>query len=80
VSLRRDAVSFLHIGDQAAHLDHIARELMTDDKRRLASSLRPRVPVVDVYIGAADSRAPDTNENFVLTDPGLRDILEFETW
>jgi hypothetical protein len=32
-----------------------------------------------VYIGAADSRAPDTNENFVLTDPGLRDILEFET-
>jgi hypothetical protein len=50
-----------------------------DDERRLAASLRPRVPVVDVDVGAADSRATDANKNFVLTDPWLRDILEFET-
>jgi hypothetical protein len=32
-----------------------------------------------VNVGATDTRAADANENFVLTDPGLRDILEFET-
>jgi hypothetical protein len=33
-----------------------------------------------VYVSAAHSRAPHANQNFVLTDPGLRDILELETW
>jgi hypothetical protein len=29
-------------------------------------------------VGAAHSRPPYANENFVLTDPRLRDILELE--
>ena len=79
VPLRSDAVSFLHIGDEPADLNHIAGELVPDDEGRLASTLRPCVPVVDVHVGAADSRAPDTNENFVFTNPGLLDVLQFET-
>jgi hypothetical protein len=52
---------------------------VADDERRLASSLRPRIPVVDVNVGSADTCPPDPNEDFILTDPWLRDILQLET-
>ena len=74
VSFGRDAVAFLHVGDEASDLHDIAGEFVSDDERRLATALRPRVPVVDVHVGAADAGAPHTDQDFVVSDPRLRDI------
>ena len=45
VSFRGDSVSFLDIGDEASDFDDFTGELVPNDERRLASSLRPVVPV-----------------------------------
>jgi hypothetical protein len=74
-----DAVSLLHVGDEAADLNYLARKLVADYERRLAPSLRPGVPIVDVHVCAAHSGTSNTNQNLVLTDSGLRDILQLET-
>jgi len=79
VALSGDAISFLYVGDEPAYLNDIPGKFVADHEWRLASPLRPGIPVVDVNIGATHSRSPDPNENFVLTDPPLRDILQFET-
>jgi hypothetical protein len=79
VSLRGHAISFLYIGDETTDLHDVASEFVPDDERRLAAPLGPRVPVVDVNIGATHPRAPHTNENFILADSRLGNILELET-
>jgi hypothetical protein len=79
VAFGRHTIALLHISDEAPDLDDIAGELMPHDERRLATAFCPRVPIVDVHIGAADSRASHSNQNFVLSDPRLRDILQLET-
>jgi hypothetical protein len=78
VSLGRHPVTLFHIGDEPPDLYHVAGEFVPDDERRLAPRLRPRIPVVDVNVGAAHSGPAHTNENLVLTDFRLRHILEFE--
>ena len=75
----RDAVSLLHVGDQTSNLNYLASELVADYERRLAPPLRPSVPIVDVHVSAAHSGTANTNQNLVLTDSGLRDILQLET-
>jgi hypothetical protein len=79
VALGGDAISLLHIGDEAADLHHIAGELVPDYERRLAAPLCPRIPVVDVDVSATDARATYSNENLVLTDSRLLDLLQLET-
>ena len=76
---RRDAIALLYVGDEPSDLDYISSELMPDDERRLAATFRPRVPVVDVNVGSANTRATNADEYFVLTDSWLGDILQFET-
>src|ERR1700736_2098881 len=80
VSLRRDAVAFPHISDETTHLHHVTGEFVSDHEGRFAAPLRPRVPVVDVNIGAAYPSASHTNENFVFADPRLGNVLQLETW
>jgi len=79
VAFGRYTITLLHISDETPDLDDIAGELMPHDERRLATALCPRVPIVNVNIGAANSRAPHADQNFVLPDPRLRDILQLET-
>ena len=79
VPLGGDTVALFHIGNETPDLHDIARKLVPHNEGRLAATLCPRVPVEDVNIGAADSRASHTNQNFVLSDPRLRDILQLET-
>src|SRR3954471_19525885 len=57
VSFGRDAITLLHIGDEIADLYDFAREFVADDEGRLAAALRPGIPFVDVYVGAADTSA-----------------------
>src|ERR1700694_5235032 len=80
VSFRRDTVAFLHISDETTHLHHVAGEFVPDHEGRLAASLRPRVPVVGLNIGAAYPSPSHTNQNFVLADPRLGNVLQLETW
>ena len=51
------AIAFAHVGDEAADLHDFAGELVADDDRRFHAPLRPRVPIVDVNVGAADAGA-----------------------
>jgi hypothetical protein len=74
VTFGGDAITFLDVRHQAPDLGDVARELMADDKRRLASSSRPIVPVVDVDIGPADARAADADQDFVVPDLRFRNV------
>ena len=69
-----------NVGHQLPDLCHLSRELMTDDERRLAAPLRPIVPFVDMHVGAAYTRAPDTDQHFVVADRGNRNVLQHEAW
>jgi len=73
------AISFLDVGDETPDFHDISGEFMTDDERRLASRLRPVVPVVDVNISAAHAGASDTDENFIISDSWLGDIAKNES-
>jgi hypothetical protein len=76
MSLGSYAISFFDVGDETPDLHDISGEFMTDDKRRLASRLRPVIPVVDVNISAAHAGPSDTDENFIISDSWLGDIAE----
>ena len=44
----------------------------------LHAALRPRIPVVDVHVGAAHAGAPHANQNFIVADRRLRNVFEHE--
>ena len=79
VPLRRDAIAFLHVRHESADLRDVSGELVSDGERRVAPSLCPCVPLVDVYVGAADSGASHSDQDFVVANAGLRYILEDKT-
>ena len=79
VSFGRHAIAFFHVGDELADLHDFAGELVADDERRLHASLRPRVPVVDVHVGAADAGAPHANQNFIVSNGRLGNVLQTES-
>jgi hypothetical protein len=79
MSLGRDPVTFLYIGDKTSDLNDISRELVSNDEGRFASALRPGIPVVDVYVGAAHAGATHPDQNLVFTERWLHDILQSET-
>src|SRR5579885_889609 len=65
-----DDIARMKIVDVRANFDNFAHELMTDRHRNGNRALRPIVPVINVNVGAANARAPDTNEDVV--DSGSR--------
>ena len=74
VRLGRDEVPDLALCDALAHLDHGAAELVPDDPRRLDPPAAPRVPVVDVEVGATNGGALDLELDGAGPDLGLGDV------
>jgi hypothetical protein len=72
------AIAGVHVGDEPSDLDDFAGELVADDDRRLHAALCPRIPVVNVHVGAAHAGAPHPNEHFVFSDCRLGNVAEFE--
>src|ERR1700722_7072689 len=52
---------------------------MSDRHRHGHGFLRPRIPIVNVHIGAADCGTLDLDEHIVVTDRGFRNILHPDT-
>jgi hypothetical protein len=71
-------VALLYIGHEPSDFDHFTGELVTDDEGRLAASLCPVIPVVDVDVGAAYAGAMHAAENFVVADPRLWYVAHHE--
>jgi hypothetical protein len=78
VAFRRHAVADRDVGHEASDLHHVARELVADGERRSASALCPRVPLVDVHVGAAHAGAPHLDQHFVVADLRTRDVPKDE--
>jgi hypothetical protein len=57
-------------------LDNFSDKLVANGHRNRNGGARPIVPVVDVDIGAADSRVRDADQNVVDADRGFGDIFE----
>ena len=78
VPLAADEVAGREVADVRADLDDLADELVADHERHRDRLLRPRVPAVDVEVGAADARRADPDQDVVDPDLGLGDVLEPE--
>src|SRR5262249_6908411 len=65
----------LEAGDLAAELCDLPHELVPDHHRNLDGLLRPRVPVPDVDVGAADAGLADLDQHVVGPDLRHRDVL-----
>src|SRR5262249_17801724 len=61
-----------------AHFHDLADELVADDHRHGDRLLRPRIPLVDMQVRAADAGAVDADEHVVDAAGGLGDIFEPE--
>src|SRR6185295_12833564 len=79
VSFGGHPIALLHIGDEAAHLHHVAGELVADGEWRPAAALRPGVPVVDVHIGAAHTRAPHLDHDLIVANHRLAHVAQLES-
>jgi hypothetical protein len=73
-----DDLAGVEIFDVRTHFDDLADELVADDHRHGNRFLGPRVPVIDVKIGPADSGLFDPDQYVIDTDRGKGDILEFQ--
>jgi hypothetical protein len=78
VTFRGHSVTFLYVGNKAPDLNDFTGEFMSDDEWRLAPAARPRIPVVDVEVGAAHARAHYTIENFFVSDSRLGNVAHGE--
>jgi hypothetical protein len=79
VTLRRHAVAHRHVAYERAHLHHVAGEFVAHGERRPAPMARPVVPLVDVDVGSAHTRAANLDEHFIVADRRLRDVCECKT-
>src|SRR6185436_15147743 len=78
VPLTAHRVAGLEAGHVRADLRDLADELVPDHERHGDRPLRPRVPAVDVHVGAADPRPVDADLDVVDPDLGLRQLFEPE--
>src|SRR5689334_22287740 len=63
----------VHIG---ADLNDLANKLMTNDHRHRNRFFGPVIPIVDVYVRAANAGAQHADQNIVDSDTGLRNVLQ----
>ena len=78
MALAADDVAHREVADVRTHLDDLTHELVADRDRHGDRRLRPRVPAVDVEIGAADTRLAHADDDVVDPVLRLRDVLEPE--
>ena len=71
-----DAIADAQAAHFAAHLDDLAAVLVAHGHRHGNGLLRPRIPLVDVHVGAADRGLRDLDEHVVRADLRLRDVLQ----
>src|SRR5450759_965247 len=76
VSLAGDALVDAEAADAFADLRHVPHELVPEDLRRTDGALRPRVPVPDVHIGAADGDLLDADQQIAGADPRNGHLFE----
>src|SRR5258708_4620089 len=75
MALARDTIAAAEAAHFAAELNDLARILVADRHRHRHGLLRPRIPVIDMHIGAANGRAVHLDENVVVTDRRLGNVL-----
>ena len=63
VALAADALPLVQALDARPEAGDLAHVFVADDQRRGDVFLRPRVPVVDMYVGPADSRLADADQH-----------------
>src|SRR5439155_13424992 len=78
VPLAADEVADLKVDYVGADRRHLPDELVSDDHRHRDRLLRPRIPAVDVQIGAADPGLANANQDVVDPHLGLGHVLEPE--
>ena len=71
----RDQLAFLEISHRAPDLIHYADKFMPDDQRHRDRLLRPRVPIINVHVRAADRRFLHADADLVRPDLGHRHFL-----
>ena len=76
-------------GDSGTHLipnsvgascDNLAAKLMPDDHRDGDRLLRPRIPLIDMHIGATDCGLADLDQNVIDIRFWNRDLLHPDAW
>ncbi len=79
MTLGRDALAGANRTHRLPGRDDRAHELVADDERRFDSLLRPRVPGVNVMVGAAEPGLFNPNQHVAGTDLGNRDFDQAES-
>jgi hypothetical protein len=75
VSFARDERAKRNVIDVGADFDDLADELVADREAKLDCLLGPRVPIVNVQIGSADSGKQHANFDIVDANLGFGNIL-----
>jgi hypothetical protein len=79
VTFPADKIAGVKVLDVGSNFDNLSTKFVTDDQRHVNHGLCPLVPVVDVQVGAANSRAKHANLHVVDAGFGLGNIFEPET-
>ena len=74
VRLHGDAVTHLYTCHIPSNFHHIASGFMTDNGGRIHSPGGPLVPIINMYIAAADGCHMNFNQNFIIIDLWNRKI------
>ncbi len=73
------AIAGLYILYERANFGDFAAKLVADNERRLAASLRPVVPIVYVYVSAANAGAVNSDKHFIVPDGWHGNIFQHES-
>ena len=76
VTLTRHPLTDLEAGHCGTDRGDLAHELVAHHHRGRHGGLRPRIPVVDVQVGAADGGLVHTDQHVAITRDGHRHLLE----
>ena len=71
-----DQIPGMKVGHVRADFDNLSAEFVPDYERHMDRGSRPVVPIVDVQVGAADSRAQHANFDVIDSGFRLRHIFE----
>ena len=78
--LAADDLARMKVGHVRADLDDLTDELMPDSHRDRDRFLSPRVPLVDVDVGAANAGAVHFDQDVVDSVFRLGNILKPQSW